>query len=60
MVRATGNKSETKDTKTCAHNKPFPRETSEPKNNRYNDCNDHSDVDRFFGRDTFFNADTFF
>lgn len=59
--KATNSKSETnyKDIKPCIHNKSFPRETLEPKNNRYSNCNDHMGEDGFFGRDTFFNADTF-
>jgi hypothetical protein len=59
--KATSSKSETnhKDIKPCTHNKSFPRESLEPKNPRYSDCNDHRSEDRFFWRDTFFNADTF-
>ena len=59
--KATSSKSETnyKDIKPCTPNKSFPKETLEPKNNRYSDCYDHRGEDRFFGRDTFFNADTF-
>ena len=59
--KATSSKSEInyKDIKPCTPNKSFPKETLEPKNNRYSDCYDHRGEDRFFGRDTFFNADTF-
>jgi hypothetical protein len=59
--KATSSKSETnyKDIKPCTPNKSFPKETLEPKNNRYSDCYDHRGEDRLFGRDTFFNADTF-